>query len=98
LGMIFVANMSRSAEFISSLIMPLLSKEVRNKIHILSSDSQRRAAELTAIVQPEFLPDWLGGTDHHKIDADYYYSQEHFYWNDRESVEFLRTMPYHDVS
>jgi hypothetical protein len=98
LGMIFVAHMSRSAEFISSLIMPLLSKEVRHKIHILSSDSERRAAELAAIVQPEFLPDWLGGIDQHKIDADYYYSQEHFYWSDRESVEFLRTMPYHDVS
>lgn len=98
MGMICVANMSRSAEFFISMILPIVTKDVRDKIYFLSNNPERRAAELRAFVQPEYLPIGMGGTDSHEIDRDYYYSQSHFYWTDKESTEFTTTMPYHDIS
>jgi hypothetical protein len=97
LGMIFLTNISRPAEFVIALVKPMITKEVREKIHILSHDPERRAAELASFVEPEFLPDWLGGPDHYQFDASYYYPKQ-FYWSNKEGVEFLTTMPYHGLS
>lgn len=98
LGMVFLINISRPAEFIISLIKPIITKEVRNKIHIVSHDPERRAAELASFVEPEFLPDWLGGRDTHQMDSNEYYSQKWFHWSDKEGTEFLTTMAYHATS
>jgi CRAL/TRIO domain len=97
LGMLFVTNLSRPAEFVMNLIKPIITKEVRDKIHILSHDPERRAAELASLIEPEFLPDWLGGPDTYQFDASHYYPKR-FYWSDKEGAEFMQTMPYHDVS
>lgn len=97
LGMIFLINLSRPAEFVIALVKPLITKDVREKIHILSHDPERRAVELASFVEPEFLPDWFGGPDTYQFDTSNYYPKR-FYWSDKEGAEFLTTMPYHNLS
>jgi CRAL/TRIO domain len=101
LGMIFLTNMSSLAEFLVTLIKPLITKEVRQKIHILSHDPERRAIELNSFIESEFLPTWLGGTDNYldRFDSASYYHQKRFsLMTDEESRQFLKTMPYHALS
>ena len=96
--MIVLTNVSRTAEFVVNLIKPLITKEVRDKIHILSHDPNRRAAELEALIETEYIPVWLGGSDAYQFDAKEYYSDRHNYWSDEEGRAFVETMPYHAIS
>jgi len=102
-GMIVLTNVSRTAEFVVNLVKPLLTKEVRDKIVFLSHDPDRRMAELEALVEREYIPEWLGGPDAYQFDAQEYYSEQqhdkqHFYWSDEEGRAFVETMPYHAVA
>lgn len=98
LGVIVVTNVSRTAEFVVNLIKPLISKEVRNKIHFLSHEHGLRASELEALIEKEYIPDWLGGLDNHQFDVEEYYSDKHHVWSVEEGRAFVRSMPYHAVS
>ena len=90
--------MSRTVEFVVNLVKPLLTKEVRDKIHILSHDPLKRAAQLSTLIQHEYIPDWLGGPDTYRFDVDEYYAvDEEHSWTDEEGRAFIDTMPYHAV-
>jgi hypothetical protein len=96
LGMLFLVNIPRAAEWILALVKPWVSPEVREKMHTLSRDPARRRAELEAFVEKEYLPDWLGGSDEFKFDADTYYPKK-LRMTEEEGRAFLTTMPYHAV-
>ena len=78
-----------------NLVKPLITKEVRDKIIFLSHDPVRRAAQLEAVLEHEYIPDWLGGPDTFQFDANEYYSNSEHYWSDAEGRAFVETMPYH---
>ena len=95
LGVILMTNFSRPAQLFLGLIKPLVTKEVRDKLHVLPDDPERREDILDALVGTEFRPDFLGGTDQWKFDTKAYYSSSKHLCTDEESKEFLTTMPYH---
>ena len=93
-----LTNVSRTVEFLVNLVKPLLTREVSAKIHILSHDPVKRAAQLEALIQHEYIPYWLGGPDTYRFDVDDYYAvDEEHHWTNEESRAFIETMPYHAV-
>ena len=97
LGMLYLSNMSRAAEFVVTLIKPLITKEVRDKIHILSHDPERRAAELESFIEKDSIPEFLGGPDKYLFNVHAYYPKRN-HWSDRQGEDFMKTMPYHAIS
>jgi len=96
LGTVFMVNISRTGELLLSLVKPLLTKDVRDKIKILSKDPEKRRAQLETLVEREYIPDWLDGSDTYRFDADSYYFK-HQRWSDDQGREFMTTMPYHAI-
>jgi CRAL/TRIO domain len=94
LGMIFLANLSKPAEFLYNLVKGIITKEVRDKVVVLSSNVELRKAVLDAIVMPQFVPVYLGGTDDYQVTSEQYYPQNYHCTNE-EALEYLNTMPYH---
>lgn len=95
LGIVVLANFSRVSEFLLTMIKPLITKEVRDKIYILPKDAVKRQQILEAIVEEEYIPDYLGGQDTYRFDAKEYYSDASMQFSDQEAMEYLTTMPYH---
>jgi len=71
LGVVVLVNLSRTAELVVNLVKPWLTKEVRDKIHAV------RADQLSLLVEPHDIPDWLGGPDNYRFDPESYYPREH---------------------
>jgi hypothetical protein len=94
LGMIFLANLSKPAEFIYNLVKGIITKEVREKVVVLSSNPEQRKAVLEVVVMPQFVPVYLGGTDDIPFSSQDYYPQNYHCTNE-EALEYLKTMPYH---
>jgi hypothetical protein len=95
LGMVILANLGKGPEFLLNMVKPLITKEVRDKILVLPHDATKRHEVLEAIVEHEFIPDYLGGTDTFQFDAKEYYPHKRLQWTDAEAKEYLQTMPYH---
>ena len=95
LGMVILANLSKATEFLLSMIKPLITKDVRQKILVLPGDAIKRQQILDAIVEHEFIPDYLGGPDTYRFDAKEYYHHKQHQCTDAEAKEYLKTMPYH---
>jgi hypothetical protein len=94
LGMVFLVNVSVAGEILWRLIKPLLTKDVRDKVKILSSDPDKRMAELETLSEKEYIPDWLGGVDTYRFDATSYYPKS-MQWSEEQGNEFMTSMPYH---
>lgn len=84
LGMMFLCRMSRPAEFFVSLIKPLLTAEVREKIVLVPQ--ARQDEYFQALTTPEYIPTWLGGTDDYQFDANEYYAINN---NDKEQGQMI---------
>jgi hypothetical protein len=97
LGMVFMVNISLAGEILFTLIKPLLTKDVRDKIKILSSDPAKRMAELEKLVEKEYIPTFLGGTDTYQFDAASYFPKS-MQWSEEQGREFMKSMPYHATS
>lgn len=95
LGIIVLANFSRVSEFLLTMIKPLITKEVRDKILILPKDPIKRQAILETIIEKEYIPDYLGGTDTYRFDVKEYYADTKLHCTDAQAKEYLTTMPYH---
>ena len=95
LGMIVLANFSRVAEFLLTMIKPLITKEVRDKILILPKDADKRRDILETIVQNEYIPDYLGGTDTYRFNVKEYYSDTSLQFSNEEAIRYQTEMPYH---
>ena len=48
---------------------------------------------LSHLIDPRYVPDWLGGTDHYVFDAEAEYAGS--MCTEEEGREYLTTMPYH---
>ena len=95
LGVVVLANFSKVAEFLLTMIKPLITKEVRDKIVILPKDPIKRQQMLEAIVEKEYIPVALGGQDSYEFNAKEYYSDKRMQFSDQEAKEYLQAMPYH---
>jgi hypothetical protein len=95
LGMIVLANFSRVAEFLLTMIKPLITKEVRDKILILPKDADKRRDILETIVHEEYIPDYLGGIDTYRFNVKEYYSDKSLQFSDEEGIRYQTEMPYH---
>ena len=85
LGAAFLCNMSPSAEILFSILKPLLSKEVLNKIYLLPlDDTQERNKQLESVIPSEHIPSWLGGSDPYEFNADTYYPSRFIMNNSNE--------------
>jgi CRAL/TRIO domain len=67
LGVVALLNLSRGAEIVVNLIKPWLTKDVRDKIHVVS------LRDLPLLVEAESIPSWLGGPDTYEFNVDEYY-------------------------
>lgn len=95
LGMIFLAHVSRPGDMFLNVVLRLITKEVRDKIKVLPShDKTKSLAILKTVVDEEYIPEWLGGTDAHQFNAEEYYSAQ-YRCTEEEAHGFLTTMPYH---
>lgn len=98
LGVFVIANVSGAAQMFLKLVLPLLPQVVRQKIHIIPNDKEKRDSMLKELVHKDFIPTRLGGKD------DYTFSPEEFYKSgryevefisDAEGLEFIESMPYY---
>lgn len=94
LGMLFIANMSRVGEILLKMIMPLISKEVREKIKLVPQDKDLKLEMLRAVIEEEFIPDYFGGTDTFFPDQSTYYSSK-LRFSEEEGRQYMETMAYH---
>jgi hypothetical protein len=94
LGVLLLINLSRSAEFFVNIVKNLLTKEVREKIMVLPHNKEKALAQLGAVVENEYIPDWLGGPDRFRFDASHYYAKQQ-HMSEVDSRSFLVAMPYH---
>jgi hypothetical protein len=69
LGAVALLNLSRAAELVVNVIKPWLTKEVREKIHVMALH------DLALLVEPESIPVWLGGPDPYEFSVDNYYPE-----------------------
>ena len=97
LGMILMMNMSYVAELGTKLFLPLLSKEVRDKLKVVPHDPIKRQQLLETVLGAENVPVSLGGTDTYEFQVDEYYSEleKELSATDEQALEYLTTMPYH---
>lgn len=72
-GAAFVFNMSSSAEFLFSLLKPVLDKDILKKIYLLPSDTEERNRQLKTVIPSESMPSWLGGSDPFEFCTRKYY-------------------------
>lgn len=98
LGVVLLTNLSRLAELAVNIVKPLLSKDVRGKLLILSHDPDTRLRQLAQFVEPEYIPVWLGGSDHYSFDAHHVYPRRHRFPHEQDAMAFETDMPYHALA
>ena len=75
LGVLILANMSAASQIFFKMVIPFLPKEVKRKIHILPSQAKKKRNMLKSLIQEEFIPSWLGGSDNYVFDAEKFYER-----------------------
>ncbi|CAB9531795.1 CRAL TRIO domain protein [Seminavis robusta] len=94
-GMIYLVNLSRPGQIMLSIILRIITKEVRDKIKVLPNHNPAKSlAILKTAIEERYIPDWLGGTDTFQFSVEEYYPP-HLRCTEDEAREFLTTMPYH---
>jgi len=96
-GTILIANLGRTAQFAFTVVKSLLAKAMQERLVILSTNPARRQAQLEKLIEPEYIPVWLGGTDTYEFDADTYYGDEHN-WSDEEGLAWTETLPHYALN
>lgn len=96
-GTILLANLNRTVQLMLNVIKSFGSKEMQDKLVILSTNPARRKAQLEKLIESESIPEWLGGTDTYEFDADEYYGDEHN-WSDEEALAWTETLPHYALN
>lgn len=98
LGMLIIANLQGAGGLVLKMIMPLLPAPVKEKITVLPNDPEKSLNLLRSMVDEEYLPDWLGGSDSFRFNKESYYNKDglsRLYCSEEEGRRYLVTMPYH---
>ena len=95
LGLIVLSNIGRVGEMVVSMVKPLISEEVRQKIVVLPHKESKRKQVLETVVGVEYIPKWMGGEDDYEFSTETYYSNPEAVITDEEALEYTKTMPYH---
>lgn len=98
LGTFVITNLSGAAQMFLNLVLPLLPDVVRQKIHIIPNDEEKRMNMLKELVHEDFIPKRLGGKDNYVFDAKQYYQVSQYrseIITDEAGVEYYETMPYY---
>lgn len=93
LDCVLITNLSTPVQIVLKMALSLISPEVRGKIHIIPNNLEERDRALSQLIDPSFVPYWLGGKDEWRFSPDNYYGQVTA--SDREGREYITTMPYH---
>jgi len=92
---VFIVNVSFVGQMFINTALVFVSQEVQNKIQIVpSGESKERAKMLRTCIGSDFIPDWLGGKDEFKFNAEQYYTDS-IKGSEEEGRRYLKTMPYH---
>lgn len=98
LGVFVIANVSGAAQMFLKVLLPLLPQVVRQKIHIIPNDDEKRAFMLKELVHEDYIPIRLGGNDDYKFDGEAYYKAGPYaneFLTEEEAVEYHNTLPYY---
>lgn len=97
LGVLVMLNASSAAQMFLKVIMPFLPDIVRQKIHLVPNDPNKRMEMMKELVEERFIPVRLGGADDYKFNADHYYTSEvkTEIISDEEGVKYYETIPYY---
>jgi len=98
LGVFVIANVSGAAQMFLKVLLPLLPAVVRQKIHIIPNDDEKRIAMMKELVDEEFIPKRLGGKDDYEWNVEEYYKSGQFkseFMTDEEGIDYCETMPYY---
>lgn len=95
LGVVLLTNFPKAAQLILGLVKKIISKEVREKLVLVPDDEEKRQELLEGLIEKEFIPKFLGGTDDYEFNAKEYYDKRVSCTNG-ETTEYLATMPYHN--
>ena len=88
-------NIGRIGEMVVSMVKPLISEEVRQKIVVLPQNESKRKQVLETVVGIDYIPKWMGGDDDYEFDTETYYSKAGAIITDEEALEYTKAMPYH---
>jgi hypothetical protein len=65
--------MAPASKMFLKMVLPFLPPAVRAKINLLPNNKNNRIEMLKTLVEEQFIPCWLGGTDDYIFDNNEYY-------------------------
>ena len=96
LGHMFFTNLGGPAQFFLKMVSPFIEESVKQKLHVIPNDPEKRIEALRPWIGDEFIPTWLGGEDTFEFDAkQYYHRSKSLLATEEEGLSYLQTMPYH---
>ncbi|KAL9187003.1 hypothetical protein ACHAXT_010723 [Thalassiosira profunda] len=94
LGVLLAANLSGLTQMLMKMVLPFVTEDVRAKIHIIPNAEEERREMLLQFMDESEIPDWLGGNDDYRFDANEYYEGKCIL-PEEGILEYRTTMPYH---
>lgn len=91
LGNLVIVNLAGVGQLFFKMVMPFLSKETRSKIHVLPVRKKKRMNMLKSLIQVEYIPAWLDGSDSYIFDPEHYYKSGKYktdMFTDQEGLEY----------
>jgi len=96
LGVLMIVNLSGPGQLFLKMIKSIISEAVKKKIHIVPPPDKGGMDMLKVLIEEEFIPTWLGGTDDYVFNPKVAYADR--MCTEEEGREYYETMPYHAPS
>lgn len=93
LGVLMIVNLSGPGQLFLKMIKGIISEAVKKKIHIVPSPDKGGMDMLKVLVETEYIPTWLGGTDDFVLNPKVAYADRTC--TEAEGREYYQTMPFH---
>ena len=94
LGVLMIVNLSGPGQLFLKMIKGIISEAVKKKIHIVPPTDKGGMEMLKVLVEEEFIPTWLGGTDDFVLNPKVAYPENRM-CTEAEGREYYQTMPFH---
>ena len=96
LGVLMIVNLSGPGQLFLRMIKPIISEAVKRKIHIVPPTERGGIDMLKVLIEEEYIPTWLGGTDDYVLNPKVAYADR--MCTEDEGREYHITIPYHAPS
>ena len=94
LGVLMIVNLSGPGQLFLKMIKGIISEAVKKKIHIVPPTDKGGMEMLKILVEEEFIPTWLGGTDDFVLNPKVAYLENRM-CTEAQGREYYETMPFH---